>query len=195
MSKLSRAAQQILAPGVLTHPSDVLSTPAKPGIYGWWMRAGSLEVPAAAYRQHDGFELLYVGISPRKPSAAGRRSKGNLRKRLNQHVNGNASRSTLRRTLGVLLMEPLGLTLDIRNGREIWGQESVLTDWMHENARVAYVIDPAPWLAESQLLEHATLALNIQGRRNDEFARSISARRSATRETARSRWSGRTLPP
>lgn len=187
MSELSRAAKQILAPEVLTHPPDVLDTPAEPGIYGWWIRAQSLEVPAAAYRQHNGFELLYLGISPRKPSAASRVSKGNLKKRLNQHVNGNASRSTLRRTLGVLLIESLSLTLGIRNGRELWVQESVLSDWMHENARVAFAIDPAPWIAEGELLEHGTLALNIQGRRNDAFARSISARRSAARKTARSK--------
>src|SRR5690625_3391506 len=111
MFGLSSSAERILSPATLTHPADVRSVPAEPGIYGWWIRVGSLEVPIADYRQHDDFELLYVGIAPRKPSTDGRLSKSNLRKRLNQHVNGNASRSTLRRTLGVLLMEPLGLTL------------------------------------------------------------------------------------
>lgn len=186
MSELSPSAEHILSPRTLTHPGDVRRVPSEPGIYGWWVRAGSLDVPAADYQQHEGFELLYVGISPRRPSAAGGISKSNLRKRLNQHVNGNASRSTLRRTLGVLLMETLDMTLVLRNGRPQWVEEASLTRWMHENARVAYVIDHAPWHAEDELLEHATLALNIDGRATDEFARSISVRRSAALAAARS---------
>jgi|SRR5690625_60268 len=185
MFGLSSSAERILSPATLTHPADVRSVPAEPGIYGWWIRVGSLEVPIADYRQHDDFELLYVGIAPRKPSTDGRLSKSNLRKRLNQHVNGNASRSTLRRTLGVLLMETLDMELGLRNGRPHWVEETRLTRWMHENARVAYVIDQAPWQAEDELLANATLALNIVGRTDDEFARTISARRRAARAAAR----------
>lgn len=186
MLELSHTAQQVWSPDVFLQPSEVRSIPAEPGIYGWWVRRGSLDVPAAEYQQHDGFELLYVGISPRKPSASGNVSKGNLRKRLNQHVNGNASQSTLRRTLGVLLMEQLGLTLIVRKGRELWREEAELTDWMHENTLLTYAIDPAPWIAEDELLERATLALNIEGQRKNAFARFIPARRSAARAAARS---------
>lgn len=186
MTELSITAERILFPTTLTHPSDVRNVPAEPGIYGWWVRAGSLDVPKGDYQRCDGFELLYVGISPRKPSAAGNASKGNLKKRLNQHVNGNASQSTLRRTLGVLLMNTLGLSLELRNGRPRWSKESTLTNWMHENARVGYVVDESPWSSEDELLKHALLALNIDGRNSDEFAKSLSARRSAARAAARS---------
>lgn len=185
MPELSLTAEHILSPRALTPPADVRSAPAKPGIYGWWVRTGSLDVPAADYSQHDGFDLLYVGISPRRPSVAGRVSKGNIRKRLDQHVNGKASQSTLRRTLGVLLMETLDMALVLRNGREQWVEEPILTRWMHQNTRVAYVIDQAPWHAENELLEHASLALNIAGRANEEFARFIAARRRAARAAAR----------
>lgn len=186
MPDLSLTAERILSPLSLTHPTDVRSVPAEPGIYGWWMRVGSLDVPPADYREHDGFELLYVGISPRRPSAAGRVSKGNIRKRLDQHVNGNASQSTLRRTLGVLLTRRLGLTLSMHNGRAHYGEgEQLITRWMHENARVGYAIDPRPWEAEDELLEYATLALNISGR-SDEFVWSISSRRSAALAAAKS---------
>lgn len=187
MPDLSLTAERILSPRSLTHPADVRGVPAEPGIYGWWMRVGRLDVPPADYREYDGFELLYVGISPRKPSAAGRTSKGNIRKRLNQHVNGNASQSTLRRTLGVLLTAPLGLTLSLHNGRAHYGEgEPLITRWMHENARVACAIDPKPWEAEEELLKHAALALNIDGRGSDAFARSVSTQRSAASAAARS---------
>ena len=187
MFDFSLAAQRILSPHEFTHPRDVGTVPVEPGIYGWWVRTGSLEIPVADYQQHEDFELVYVGISPRKPSAAGRASQGNIRQRLNQHVNGNASQSTLRRTFGVLLMETLDIALILRKGRYCWSEEGVLTEWMHENARVAYAIDQAPWLVEDELLEHAILALNIHGRANDEFARSVSARRRAARAAARSK--------
>lgn len=185
MTHLSLTAEHILSPSALTHPSDVDNVPAQPGIYGWWIRAGSLDIPVADYQQYEGFELLYVGVSPRKPSAAGRISNGNLKKRLKQHVKGNASRSTLRRTLGVLLMESLDLTLVLRNNRARWFQEERLTHWMYENARITYVVNDKPWDIEGELLEYATLALNIDGRTDNEFVRSISERRSAARADAR----------
>lgn len=185
MSELSQTVAGIIWPREFTHPEDVGKLPSDSGVYGWWFRPGSLDIPAAAYRQYDGFELLYVGISPRKPSKTGRVSKGNIKKRLHQHVNGNASQSTLRRTLGVLLMDELELTLELRNGRQRWGEESILTDWMYQNARVAYVVDDEPWIAEEELLSRETLSLNIDGRSSDEFARSISERRSAARAAAR----------
>ena len=184
MSDFTLTAQRILSPLELTHPGDVRGVPAQPGIYGWWVRSGSLDIPVADYQEHNGFELVYVGLSPRKPSAAGRLSKGNIRRRLNQHVNGNASQSTLRRTLGVLLKESLEMTLILRRGRYVWEKEDALTDWMHANARVAYVVDQAPWAAEDELLEHATLALNIRGRKTNEFARTLSAHRRAARTAA-----------
>lgn len=185
MPNISLAAQRVLSPVEFTHPGDIDVVPAQPGIYGWWIRSGSLEIPVANYQQQDGFELIYVGISPRKPSAAGRLSKGNIRRRLNQHVNGNASQSTLRRSLGVLLMEALDMTLILRKGRYLWDKEAHLTDWMHDNARIGYVVDDAPWLVEDELLAQAVLALNIQGRGNDPFAKTLAARRRAARAVAR----------
>ena len=52
------------------------------GIYAWWSTPGALRVPAREYAATDKFDLLYTGISPRKPTAAGRASTGNIRSRL-----------------------------------------------------------------------------------------------------------------
>lgn len=182
----SLTTERILNPLTLHSAADVRSAPASPGIYGWWIRKGALDVPEAPYQEHDRHQLLYVGISPRKPSVAGRASNGNLRKRLVTHATKNASQSTLRRTLGVLLTDELGLTLGVHGGREHYGPqgEAFISRWLIDNARVAWAVDPQPWEAEDELLEHATLALNLDGR-SDAFARSISDRRRAALAAAR----------
>lgn len=182
----SLTAERILNPVTLYAAADVRNAPASPGIYGWWLKTSVLDVPEAPYQELDGHQLLYVGISPRKPSAAGHASNGNLRKRLVTHATGNASQSTLRRTLGVLLADELGLTFGVHAGREHYGPqgEAFISRWLIENARVAWAVDPEPWEAEHELLAHATLALNLDGR-SDAFARSISDRRKAALAAAR----------
>lgn len=174
MPELSLAAERILNPSSLTDAADVRTAPASPGIYGWWVARGALDVPDASYQERDGHQLLYVGISPRRAA-----SSGTIRKRLIQHMTGNASQSTLRRTLGVLLTEQLGLTLGIYGGRPTFGPdgEPHITAWLHENAKVAWVVDPAPWAVEDELLGSSVLALNLDGR-SDDFARSISVKRT-----------------
>ena len=64
-------------------------------------------MPVAGCYRHDDLTLLYTGISPRNTS-----SSATLRKRINNfHYSGNASSSTLRKTLGCLLAAQLGIKL------------------------------------------------------------------------------------
>lgn len=186
MFDTSLTAERILSPVSLRAVAEVRSSPTCPGIYGWWMKRGALDIPDARYEEQDGHQLLYVGISPRKPSATGRTSKGTVRDRLVTHATKDASRSTLRRTLGVLLADDLGLTLGVHRGREHYGPEgeALISHWLDANARIAWVVDPAPWEAEEELLAQATLALNLDGR-SDAFARSISSRRRSALAAAR----------
>jgi hypothetical protein len=185
MPDYSFTAERVLSPRELVHPINVGIAPPSPGIYAWWFKKAALDVPEADYQQVDGYELLYTGISPRKPSSTGKVSSGNIKSRLDAHANGDASRSTLRRTLGVLLAEQLGLTLGVHKTREHYGDgERLITRWLRDNAKVAWVVDPMPWEAEDELLEHAVLALNIDGR-TDTFAKSISDRRRLALAAAR----------
>jgi hypothetical protein len=69
--------------------------PATPGVYGWYFREIPPRVPVEGCVTHRGLTLLYVGISPRKPSKKGKASGNNLWKRLRGHLRGNASGSTL----------------------------------------------------------------------------------------------------
>lgn len=168
-------AARILNPAALIDAADAASAPKVPGIYGWWFRRGSLPVPAGPYQSFDDHQLLYVGISPRRAA-----SSGTIRARLRQHVASDASRSTLRRTLGVLLTDRLELTLGVHGTRAHYGSvgEARISSWMQENAKFAWAEDPTPWLAEEELLATAVLALNIDGR-SDGFVSDISARRTA----------------
>src|SRR5262245_11796197 len=92
---------------ILSRPSQV---PAQPGVYGWWFRQLPPLVSPDGCWQRDGLTLLYVGISPAQPPNNGRPpSRENLRKRLKYHYAGNAEGSTLRKTLGCLLADDLGI--------------------------------------------------------------------------------------
>jgi hypothetical protein len=59
-------------------------------------------VPAAGLARSAGLSLLYVGISPKRPSAVGSPSRQTLRSRLRYHFQGNAEGSTPRLSLGCL---------------------------------------------------------------------------------------------
>lgn len=75
-------------------------------------------INTAGCAETGGLTLLCTGISPFAPPANGKApSKQNIRSRLRTHYTGNAEGSTLRKTLGCLMSDQLGL-----NYAE-WGQE------------------------------------------------------------------------
>lgn len=187
MPDLSIAGERTLNPRELTQVSEVGTAPKDGGIYAWWFTSGALRVPAREYATTDGFDLLYAGISPRKPTAAGKASTGNIRSRLRSHAKRDASWSTLRLSLGILLADDLGLTLALHAGRVHWGTgEAVLTGWMRRHAQVSWVRDPAPWTREEELLAAANLPLNIDQHLHDPFSRELNQRRIDAKARARS---------
>lgn len=124
--------------------------PKEHGIYGWHFR-----VPPADGLDAD--RLLYVGIAPSRAE-----SRQTLRSRLvRSHIKGNASRSTLRLTLGCLL------GLDLRRtgacGRATFGTEGEkrLSEWMAANARLCWVACPEPWVVETRAIAALELPLNL----------------------------------
>jgi len=183
---LERVAQ-VVHPLSLVEVANVRSAPKARGIYGWWFPSGSLSVPERDYSSVEGFELLYVGIAPRKPTVDGRESASTLRPRLVKHATGDASRSTLRLTLGILLADRLDLVLSSNSSRLNFGPtgETHLSTWLSEHARVSWVEHSQPWFIEDKMLEQSTLALNVDGREHDPFARELKQRRIDARRTAR----------
>lgn len=173
------------ADAVLGRPSIV---PPVAGTYAWYFDQVPPGVPTARCHRLAESWLLYVGISPKKPSADGRASRQSLRSRLRYHYRGNAAGSTLRLTLGCLLSEELGIRLQRVGSRDrlTFGPgEAALSAWMAEHARVAWVADPEPWLLEDHLIEVLSLPLNLQGNAHHPFQTELSAIRAAARATAR----------
>src|SRR5215469_9061780 len=155
---------------VLAQPSPV---PAQDGVYGWWFRELPPLVVADACRLRQGLRLLYVGISPKRPPQNGRiPSKQNLRDRITYHYTGNAEGSTLRKTLGCLLADELGIQLrrvGSGNRMSFAEGEQALSAWMAKNAYVSWVAREWPWELEDELIATLDLPLNLQGNPHNQF--------------------------
>lgn len=172
---------------VLDKPSPV---PAVDGVYGWWFRSLPAQIDITRCQRHQGLTLLYVGISPKRPPANGRApSKQNLRRRLRQHYTRTAAASTLRRTLGCLLAEELGLRLQLlgSSGRRTnFGDgEQRLSEWMSANAFVSWVVRKQPWELEDELILKLDLPLNLEGNERNAFHATLTHARARCLATAR----------
>ena len=162
---------------VLRRPSPV---PAEPGIYAWYMRG--LPAPTDSCHQRAGHALVYLGIAPSRAN-----SGATLRSRIRQHLNGNASGSTLRLSVGSLLAEELGISLR-RVGRRLhFGEgEATLNSWLDQCARVCWLPHLKPWEVEAELIQSCDLPLNLEHNANHPFRPTLSAMRAAARAEARS---------
>ena len=139
---------------VLSKPCSV---PQERGLYAWYFKEIPGITPTDGCVVKDDLTLLYIGRSPRND-----KSKGNLRKRMKRHFKGNASDSTLIKTLGILLACPC---------------ESSLNDWVEENAFVCWVTHPEPWKVEADIINHVSPPLNIQKNKGNSFSRELSEMR------------------
>jgi hypothetical protein len=156
---------------VLSRPSPV---PAASGVYGWWFRDLPAPIDTSGCRKRDSLALLYVGISPRRPPAAGQAHprQQNMRTRLWTHYAGNAEGSTLRKTLGCLLAGQLGIQLRrVGSGRRktFADGEQLLSAWMSQNAFVSWLIRERPWDLERDLITTVDLPLNLEGNTGHRF--------------------------
>ena len=79
---------------------------------------------------------------------------------------GNAEGSTLRKTLGCLLSDELGIQLRrVGSGRRrtFAEGEQGLSAWMADNAFVSWVVREHPWELEDNLIASLDLPLNLEG--------------------------------
>jgi hypothetical protein len=138
----SAVDQALLRPARLWTRDDVIArpspVPSEAGVYAWYFHTAPGGAPID--HVHDGLALLYVGISP--ADRAG--SRQHLRSRLRSHYRGNASVSTLRLSLGVLL----GLELRrVGSGERLTFTppgEAELSSWMGANALVCWHVVEQP---------------------------------------------------
>ncbi len=123
----------------------------------------------------DGLDVIYTGIA----------SKSLRTRDYKTHFQGNAGRSTLRKSLGVLF----GYKLIPRDRDPTTGKtkfcdahESILSKWMRENL-VIYFLECSEYLkVEMALIERFNPPLNLQGcnsRVNQAFRKLLSSLRSS----------------
>jgi hypothetical protein len=182
---------------VLARPSAV---PAGPGVYGWWFSSLPAPIDVSGCIRRQGRTLLYVGISPNRPPGSGRAaSKQNLRRRLRQHYTRTAAASTLRRTLGCLLADELGLCLQQAgsSGRRtnFGGGEQRLSDWMARNAFVSWAVRERPWELEDELIRELDLPLNLKGNQRNRFHPVLTCARARCLAQARAATATREISP
>lgn len=177
----------LLNPSNLWSRSEVLVRPCpiplEQGIYAWYFRSLPPGVPESLSPQFDGLHLLYIGVSPAHES-----SKNNLRKRIQAHFRGNASSSTLRLTLGCLLSNTIGLRLRPTGstGRLTFADdETILSDWLEQNAFVTWVSSPRPWVIEKDVISNISPLLNLQHNKSSPFHSTLSAIRHQAQAAAR----------
>jgi len=93
-------------------------------------------------------------------------SRQHLRLRLQTHYSGNAEGSTLRKTLGCLLADELGIQLrrvGSGNGMTFVTGEQRLSAWMAQNAFVSWAVRDRPQELEDNLIATLDLPLNLRG--------------------------------
>jgi hypothetical protein len=142
-------------------------------VYAWWFDEPPAGFDTAGCRRSGELTLLYTGISPKPPPRNGRApSRGHLRQRIHTHYAGNAEGSTLRKTLGCLLSERLGIEMRrVGSGqrRTFVEGEATLSRWMEEHALVSWVTRDRPWELEDHVIATFDLPLNLDGNSHNAF--------------------------
>jgi hypothetical protein len=161
--------------------SHVSPIPKSPGVYFWCFQNVTEFFPTGSYITIKGFPLLYIGIAPSRPF-----SKSNLKTRIiKSHLQRDASRSTLRLSLGCLLSEALNINLKIINGRYTFGNgEKVLSEWIKKSAYVFWVEHPEPWQIEEELIHYSKPPLNLEHNQDHPFYLTLSFARDRARKSA-----------
>lgn len=161
--------QTLRAPSFVRTNADQVPTGA--GVYAWFF-ASCLGFDEAAQRpMRDGMSLLYIGKAR------------SLRKRLLNHCRNSSGGSTLRRSIGSLLLQDLGLIARQVGARRklsfVRESEQVLSDWLAAHAAVTWVQCDRAGELESWLIGHHRPPMNLMGNRGAEASRLLQARTTA----------------
>jgi hypothetical protein len=182
---------ELLKPSRLWTRAEVLSRPSpvpkSSGIYAWYFRALD-GVPSTNCLTCGEFKLLYIGISPSAPPTNGKApSRQTLCHRVQYHMRGNAEGSTLRLSLGCLMANQLGIELRrVGSGKRLTFStgEQRLSEWLTENARVAWMVCDPPWRLEQELIAGLSLRSILDQNKNHASSKSTSSATILSRSIA-----------
>ncbi|MEI8410606.1 MULTISPECIES: DUF6884 domain-containing protein [unclassified Kribbella] len=128
------------------------------GLYSWWVDGEGARDLSGGLGAEVLPGLVYAGQAGATRWPSGGRANNTLWDRLvRMHLDGRARFSTFRRTIGSVLLEPLGL-------RDV--DDPALSEWIEKHLRVvAVVVDDADALMaiEHQVLEQLDPPLNLKG--------------------------------
>ena len=145
---------------------DAKDISKNPGNYIVVIRDG-VDLPgigkSVKYRLYDGLRVVYTGIS------------ADLRKRIKLHLGenkkqeGNAGKSTLRKSIGSLFEYSQIPRDEEPNGKTKFKPEDErkLTDWMKSNLIFYYCENKNYKLDETKLIKELNPPINIEGNKND----------------------------
>ena len=159
--------------------------PAEPGVYAWFFEPARLGIRGGYYEVLVGGEaLIYVGMVPSRSDV-----KKKLRDRMRNHLRNSARQSTLRLSLGALLIDKIPLEpVAYGDGRVDFGAtEPVLTSWIAEHGHVSWMPHPSPWQIEGSLVRALGVPLNLYGNEGHPFFHILAAARARVREKARNK--------
>lgn len=161
-------------------PADAVMAD-RPGLYAWWADDAGLTALAAPFGVTLP-ALIYAGQAGATSTRSNTERSATLRSRIGgNHVNGNISSSTFRKTLSSLLMDPLDLRL-AGTGRLDSASNRKVSTWMQTHLRVSIAaVENRASLAD---IEHAVLQrldppLNLMGMRPTPIRAELRRLRSA----------------
>jgi hypothetical protein len=165
-------------------PANAGGAPAVPGFYAWWGAEGAIAgAPHHPHPRRPDLGLLYVGISPDRPS-----SGADIRSRVvGQHVRGNTSSSTFRFVLAALLLEELALTPRLAASKVVLDREdnARLRAWKFDHLSLTWCERERPWGVEAAVSALVRPPLNSAGNRDHPFYERVRAARANFRAAAR----------
>jgi hypothetical protein len=158
--------------------------PAAPGFYAWWAAEGAIAgAPHHPHPRRPELGLLYVGISPARPS-----SRGTIRSRVaGQHLRGNTSSSTFRFVLASLLREELALIPRATARKVALDREDNerLRDWQRGHLCLTWAVRERPWEVEGRVIALMQPPLNSACNSAHPFYARVSSARAAFRAAGR----------
>lgn len=155
---------------------DIEAIPKEPGIYLFFVHGGEQLLRATAYFDGVERELLRVLDCDHLYTGA---ATTTLRERLQTNLRADVTSSSLCRSLLAIERAHRAISESGTPGSQNVRGERSLAVWLRNNSIIGYETTSDPFRRERELLSLYSSPLNIVHRRDDPYARALSAWRCA----------------